>query len=39
VTWGFQDAETLKALDPNYLVSAFEEIIGIADGRAATVVS
>jgi phosphoglycolate phosphatase len=39
VTWGFQDVETLKALDPNYLVSAFEEIIGIADGRAATVVS
>ncbi|MCZ7558216.1 MAG: HAD-IA family hydrolase [Bacteroidia bacterium] len=35
VTWGFQDAETLKALNPEYMVSAFEDILGIA-GRAAT---
>jgi phosphoglycolate phosphatase len=34
VTWGFHDAETLKALNPEYLVSAFEDIPGIA-GRAA----
>jgi phosphoglycolate phosphatase len=39
VTWGFQEAEKLKALNPDYLVSAFDEIIGIADCDAATAIS
>ena len=32
VSYGFQSVETLKALDPEYLVSAFEIIKDIVDG-------
>jgi phosphoglycolate phosphatase len=32
VSYGFQPVETLKALDPEYLVSAFDMIKDIVDG-------
>ncbi len=39
VTWGFQPAEMLKALEPEYTVSAFREIVEICGVRPRNSVS